>query len=106
MLMRFGIVVTIFLLVFAAGCGNPDPVSAQRYAEPDRLFATLDDNVAASEYLEKVVGIDHSRLGAEAGSFMPPAQLLIFSDPALDAKLIARNQLSAIDLPLRILAYE
>jgi uncharacterized protein (DUF302 family) len=56
--------------------------------------------------LEKIVEIDHSRLGAEAGSVMPPARVLIFSDAKLDAELMMQNPLVAIDLPLRILAYE
>jgi uncharacterized protein (DUF302 family) len=89
-----------------AGCSDPEPVTLARYAEPDRLFSMVEANVQASGTLEKIVEIDHSRLGAEAGSVMPPARVLIFSNPALDAELLARNPLVAIDLPLRILAYE
>ena len=99
--------VAIPLLVVAlAGCGDSEPVTAERYEGPDSLFALLDDNVSASEALEKIVEIDHSRLGAEADSVMPPAKVLIFSNPELEAKLLAVNPLIAIDLPLRVLAYE
>ena len=89
-----------------AGCGSPEPITPERYAGPDRLFATLERNVAASGSLEKIVDIDHSRLGANAGSVMPPARVLIFSSPGLEARLIAIDPLVAIDLPLRVLAYE
>ena len=99
-------VVATVLMLLVAGCGGPEPVSAERYAGPDRLFALLNDNVAASDTLDKIVDIDHSRLGAEAGSVMPPARLLIFSNPQLDAQLVDINPLIAIDLPLRVLAYE
>ena len=100
---RFTIpVVTIAL----AACSGPEPVTAERYERPDGLFAVLDENVAASETLEKIIEIDHSRLGAEAGSVMPPAKVLIFSNPELEAKLLSVNPLVAIDLPLRVLAYE
>ena len=94
------------LTIAMAGCGGPEPVPAERYEGPDSLFAILDENVATSGTLEKVVEIDHSRLGAEAGSVMPPAKVLIFSNPALEALLIDVNPLVAIDLPLRVLAYE
>jgi uncharacterized protein (DUF302 family) len=94
------------IVVSGGGCGDPEPVSDARYAEPDRLFSIVEANVLASGALEKIVEIDHSRLGAEAGSVMPPARVLIFSNPGLDAELMARNPLVAIDLPLRALAYE
>ena len=94
------------LAVALAGCGGADPVAGERYEGPDRLFAILDDNVATSETLEKIVDIDHSRLAAKAGSVMPPAKVLLFSNPELEAQLLALNPLIAIDLPLRILAYE
>ena len=94
------------LTIALAACSGPEPVTAERYKGPDGLFAILDSNVAASESLEKVVEIDHSRLGAEAGSVMPPAKVLVFSNPEFEALLLGINPLIAIDLPLRILAYE
>jgi hypothetical protein len=94
------------LMLSIAGCGGGKPVTAERYADPDRLFATMEDNVNAGARLEQIVAIDHSRLGAEAGSVMPPARVLIFSDPVLEAQLVEINPLIAIDLPLRALAYE
>ena len=103
--MRFVTGLMAFSLL-AAGCGDPAPISAERYAGPDRMFATLEQNVAASETLEKIVEIDHSRLGAEAGSVMPPAKVLIFSNPELDSMLVDIDPLIAIDLPIRALAYE
>jgi len=97
------------ILVFAFamyGCGGPDPMTADRYEQADYLFSVLEKNVAASEELEKIVSIDHSRLGADAGSVMPPAQVLIFSNPKLESQLVSINPLTAIELPLRVLAYE
>jgi uncharacterized protein (DUF302 family) len=88
------------------GCGGPDPMTADRYEQADYLFSVLEKNVAASEELEKIVSIDHSRLGADAGSVMPPAQVLIFSNPKLESQLVSINPLTAIELPLRVLAYE
>lgn len=98
-----GVVAVVVLLV---GCGGNTPLPEQRYASSDALFSQMDSNLAASESLKKVIEIDHSRLGMEAGSSMPPSRVLIFSNPELETKLIAMNPLTALDLPLRILAYE
>ena len=98
-----GVLAVPFAIV---GCGDPEPVTAERYEQPDRLFAVLETNVAASEGLEKIVAIDHSRLGARAGSVMPPAKVLIFSSPELESRLVGIDPLIAIDLPLRVLVFE
>lgn len=94
------------LTVSIASCSSPEPVTEDRYQGSDALFTVLDDNITTSAGLKKIVAIDHSRLGAEAGSVMPPARVLIFSDPKLEALLLKINPLIAIDLPLRVLAYE
>jgi len=100
-----------FLLVLSvapviAGCGSPEPIPAERYIETDQLVSQIDENLAASSRLSKLVDIDHSRLGQQAGSRMPPARVLIFSDSQLESELIKQNPLVALDLPLRVLAFE
>ncbi len=102
--LRFLLAVGFALVV--AGCGNPEPISPGRYLETDQLVSRIDENLAASATLSKIVDIDHSRLAQEAGSFMPPARVLIFSDAQLEAELIQQNPLVALDLPLRVLAFE
>lgn len=94
------------IVVAVLGCSEPKPVAPGRYQASDRLFSMLETNVAASEALEEIVDIDHSRLGAEEGSVMPPARVLIFSNPTLEAELMRIDPRTAIDLPLRVLAYE
>lgn len=82
------------------------PVSESRFVEPDKLFRILEANVRARAECEVIVDIDHARLAAEAGSPMPPCHVLIWSDPKLDAAILQHNPMAAVDLPLRILAYE
>jgi uncharacterized protein (DUF302 family) len=94
------------LLLLAACSREAETVSESRYVEPDRLYETLDANVHAQPGFEKIVDIDHSRLAAAAGSSMPPAHVLIWSDPELDAAVLQHNPLAALDLPLRALAFE
>jgi hypothetical protein len=98
--------VSLMALPFIVGCGENQPLTPERYSGSDKLFQQLDSNVAANPAWHKVVEIDHSRLGVEAGSNMPPARVLIFSDPQLETALIQQNPLVALDLPLRVLAYE
>ncbi len=85
---------------------KPEPISAYRYVETDRIFREMETNIRSHEELDVIVDIDHSRLGAEAGSPMPPSHVLIYSDPLLDAAIIEKNPIAAIDLPLRVLVYE
>lgn len=94
------------LIVMLTGCDGGAPLTAERYAQPDALFSLMQANVESADVLQEVLSIDHSRLGFEAGSEMPPARVLIFSDPVLEFGLIRQNPLVAIDLPLRVLAYE
>jgi uncharacterized protein (DUF302 family) len=98
--------VSLMALPFMVGCGENQPLTPERYSGSDKLFQQLDSNVAANPAWHKVAEIDHSRLGVDAGSNMPPARVLILSDPQLETALIQQNPLVALDLPLRVLAYE
>ena len=95
-----------FLLLATACSRDNKGISESRYVEPDRLYQALADNVRANPEFEVIVDIDHSRLAAKAGSSMPPAHVLIWSDPELEAAILRTNPLEGVDLPLRALAYE
>ena len=95
------------LLLLAAACSRDNEgISESRYVEPDRLYQALADNVRANPEFEVIADIDHSRLAAKAGSSMPPAHVLIWSDPELEAAILRNNPLAGVDLPLRALAFE
>ena len=98
--------VLLMVLPLMTGCGDSQPLTAERYSESDKLFQQLESNLAANPSWRKVTEIDHSRLGMKAGSNMPPARVLVFSNPQLETALIQQNPLIALDLPLRVLAYE
>jgi uncharacterized protein (DUF302 family) len=95
------------LLLLATACSrNTETIPESRYVEPDKLYQTLEANVRANPEFELIVDIDHSRLAAKADSSMPPAHVLIWSDPELEAAILKHNPLAAVDLPLRALAFE
>lgn len=106
--MQFGLsVFSVCIIVLAlSACDRNSPITIERYQSSDELFQALDSNVAKEPSLQKVLEIDHSRLGAQVESHMPPAKVLIFSDKKLESELLTRNQLAGLDLPLRVLAYE
>lgn len=85
---------------------KPESIAAGRYVEPDRLFQMLVANVRSHPEFDLILDVDHSRIGAQAGSPMPPSHVLIWSDPRLEADILSINPIAAVDLPLRILAYE
>ena len=96
----------LLLALGVVACGEPAPLTPERLERNDLLFNRLEANVARSDMLEKIVEIDHARMGLEAGSTMPPARVLIFSNPWLESAMVQANPLAALDLPLRALAYE
>jgi len=96
----------VVVLSLAACSRSPQPVEEGRFVEPDRLYRALEENVRGHQEFEVIADIDHARLAERAGSPMPPAHVLIWSDPALDAAILKANPLAALDLPLRALAFE
>lgn len=93
-------------LAVAASMATTPARAEQNHAMSDALFGQVLANVAAAQSLDIIAEIDHSRLAADVGEEMPPSRVLIFSDPALDAALMAIDPRLGLDLPLRILAYE
>ena len=103
---RMTLVVVLAMLSLGACSRDSGPPDASRFVEPDRLYGVIESNVRKHPGFEVVVDIDHARLAGKAGSPMPPAHVLIWSDPALDAEILGINPLAALDLPLRVLAFE
>jgi len=67
----------------------------------DRLEAIL-----SVKSITIFVRIDHSGEAAKVGLTMPPTQLLIFGDPRGGTPIMLAAPLSAIDLPLKALAWQ
>ena len=66
----------------------------------------LEANIREVPEFEMIVDIDHSPLAAKAGSSMRPSHILIWSDPVLEAAILKHGPLVAVDLPMRVLAFE
>ena len=103
-LLSAALITTAFVL---SGCGNdsPPPTPAD-YTATDSLVDEIYNNVVNSPELDIIADIDHSRLAAEDGASLSPSRVLIVSNPGLESRLLQRNLLIGLDLPIRVLAYE
>lgn len=92
----------IVTCVLMGSCTQPEPASTDLYGAVDALH----DGVAASiDPSRLIVSIDHSRLAAEQGEIMPPARVIMFSDPIVNTAILQQEPSAGLDLPYRVLAY-
>lgn len=50
--------------------------------------------------------IDHAKEGREKGMDLRPTELILFGNPKIGTKIMQDRQISAIDLPMKLLAWE
>ncbi|MEL6336110.1 MAG: DUF302 domain-containing protein [Pseudomonadota bacterium] len=75
---------------------------------PHDVATTLDRIAAAVEANggKVFVRLDHAAAASEYDKTLRPTQVLIFGNPAVGTGLMEANPLLAIDLPLKVMAYE
>lgn len=78
---------------------KPSPYSVPETL--DRIEALLH-----SKNVTVFARVDHSGEAEKAGLHMPPTQVLIFGNPKGGTPVMLANPLSAIDLPLKVLAWQ
>lgn len=67
----------------------------------DRLTETL-----KSKGITPVARVDHAAAAKAAGLELKPTEVLLFGNPKLGTPLMQANRHSAIDLPMKVLAWE
>lgn len=67
----------------------------------DRMVALLE-----AEGWHLFARIDHARHAREKGLALRPTELILFGNPAIGTGLMQENQQAAIDLPMKVLAWE
>ncbi|MEZ5788127.1 MAG: DUF302 domain-containing protein [Xanthobacteraceae bacterium] len=67
----------------------------------DRLTATLD-----RRGIKPVARVDHAAGAKAVGMDLPPTELLIFGNPKLGTPLMQSNPEIAVDLPMKVLAWQ
>ena len=78
------------------------------HPSPYTVPQTLDrlESILRSKAITVFGRVDHSGEAAKAGLSMPPTQLLIFGNPRGGTPIMLAAPLSAIDLPLKALAWQ
>lgn len=77
-------------------------------ASPHSVPDTLDrlELILRSKGINIFARVDHSGEAERVGLHMPPTQLLIFGNPKGGTPIMLAEPLSAIDLPLKALAWQ
>ena len=78
------------------------------HPSPYTVPETLDrlESILRAKSITIFARIDHSGEAAKVGLAMPPTQLLIFGNPKGGTPIMLAAPLSAIDLPLKALAWQ
>jgi uncharacterized protein (DUF302 family) len=78
------------------------------HPSPYSVVETLDrlEAILQSKNITVFARVDHSGEAAKVGLSMPPTQLLIFGNPKGGTPIMLAVPLSAIDLPLKALAWQ
>ena len=84
------------------------PDSIITLSSPHSVPDTLDrlEQILRSKSINIFARVDHSGEAEKVGLHMPPTQLLIFGGPKGGTPLMLASPLSAIDLPLKALAWQ
>jgi uncharacterized protein (DUF302 family) len=98
--------VAIFVLVSGQSWAADDRVVIK--GSPHTVASTLDrlSDALRARNVGIVARIDHAAGAQKVGQALNPTQLLIFGDPKLGTSLMQSNRKIAIDLPMKILAWE
>jgi uncharacterized protein (DUF302 family) len=75
---------------------------------PHSVAVTLDrlSQALKARNVGIVARVDHAAAAEKVGQSLKPTQLLIFGDPKLGTPLMQTNRKIAIDLPMKVLAWE
>ena len=83
---------------------GPATAADARFAAVDDSYSAIADGVTRAG-LRVVLEMDHARLAEKAGVVMPPARVLLFSDSAVNGRLLRDDPRVGLDLPFKVLAY-
>jgi uncharacterized protein (DUF302 family) len=79
-----------------------------RKASPRSVPETLDrlEGILKAKGVQVFARIDHSGEASKVGLTMPPTQVLVFGNPRAGTPVMLAAPTSAIDLPLKVLAWQ
>lgn len=104
--MKFRLILSALLTVLSSHAWSADGLIALR--SPYQVSETVDrlETIVTEKGMTVFARIDHAAGAAKVGKHLRPTQLLIFGNPKGGTLLMQCAQTSAIDLPLKMLAWE
>lgn len=93
------------IILSVSGCAST-PIAKEQYQQTDDLIQQISNNIRQAPELTEEIKIDHSRLASAAGQPFNPTQVIMFNNERLAARMVHQNQILALELPLKILAYD
>ncbi|TVU65789.1 DUF302 domain-containing protein [Vibrio atlanticus] len=96
----------ILLVLPMVGCETTvDPiVHESKLNAVDESVLIVDAN-AQEQQFEKILTIDHSRLAGQAGEYLAPSRVDLYTDDVLNTQLLKDDLQVGLDLPFRVLNY-
>lgn len=102
--MRLLIVVLASLLTVAPALAQDMAVRPSKYPVAETIDRLV--KVLGEKGITPAARIDHAAGATAAGLTMKPTQVLLFGNPKLGTPLMLANPQAAIDLPMRVVAWE
>jgi len=110
-MLLFAVIVTTLTTALATS-GRSDSMEIGegiiRKSSPRSVPETLDrlETLLKSKGVQVFARIDHAGEAARVGLSMPPTQVLVFGNPRAGTPVMLAAPTSAIDLPLKVLAWQ
>lgn len=99
----------LILVIVASAISCGENAKKEKVDAPRYINQQVDDAVRHLEKeivdFKKVVALDHHRMAEEEGVYTPPSIATIFSNTHVNVSLAQANQLTALDVPYKILCY-
>ena len=104
--MRYLFIALAFALVFATPAAAAERLVLRESKFP--VKETMDRLASAIEArgLKVALRVDHAAAAKAAGLDLAPTEVLLFGNPKLGTPLMVANRAIAIDLPMRMLAWQ
>ena len=100
-IIKSGIVLALFPLVMSAS----EYVVKIGALSVDATIAKIEKIIESKKGLGVFTIIDHKKGATKAGMELADTKVILFGNPKMGTKLMKRDPLTALDLPIRVLVY-
>ena len=114
-------VLGFILMVFLVGCAKDAPGDVMLSSDVlnipgthfsasnntfEKTYTKFTDSLKQQDSLQIIAEVDHAANARAVGRVLNPNRVIFFSDASLAAEILQKNQLSALDLPVKVLFFQ